>query len=207
MIRLNHNSAGVALCPQCGEPLTNMVLATSPGKSVYKCWKCRKTIAAEDVYREVGRTVSDFDKNIVRAICEIDDRLSYIEDRPSEKKNSENCAKIESGAPTITFYFKGNIPTTLEETVPLMLSSDHKDRLFAEYCQTVIRIDKLDDIINKYNEGKLEFTLTCPIKLLRQQIVSMGSYIGYLEQRMHKEGLDEKMEKFLDKLGKEEINN
>ena len=65
----------------------------------------------------------------------------------------------------------------------------------------------MDDIINKYNEGKLEFTLTCPIELLRQQIVSMGSYIGYLEQRMHKEGLDEKMEKFLDKLGKEEINN
>ena len=86
MIRLKHNSVGVALCPQCGEPLTNMVLTTSPGKAVYECWKCRETIAVEDVYREVGRTVSDFDKNIVHAICEIDDRLSSLEDRPSEDK-------------------------------------------------------------------------------------------------------------------------
>ena len=203
MIRLKHNSVGVALCPRCGEPLTNMVLTTSPGQAVYECWKCRETIAVEDVYREVGRTVSDFDKNIVHAICEIDDRLSRLEDRSSENKSSESCARMESDTPTITFNFKNNIPTTLEETVPFMLSSDHKDRLFAEYCQTVIRVIKLKDILKKYSEKKLDFVPECPIQLLQRQADNMDSYISCLEYRMCEEGIGTRMENFLNKLGKE----
>lgn len=192
MIRLKYNSDGIALCPRCGEPLTAMVLTTYPSKTVYKCYNCDKTIAEDNIYREVERTVSDFDKNIVRAICEIDDRLNSLEDRPSEDK----------------FDPENSIPTTLEETVPFMLSSDHKDRLFAEYCQTVIRVIKLKDILKKYSEAKLDFVPTCPIQLLQRQADNMDSYISCLEYRMCEEGMERRMEKFLQtNYTRRQINN
>lgn len=72
---------------------------------------------------------------------------------------------------------------TLDNTVPLMNSSNYKDRFLAEYWQTKIRYGKLHNMITKYDAGKLDFTPTCPIEVLREQKQYMGMYLNKLEIR------------------------
>lgn len=50
----------------------------------------------------------------------------------------------------------------LEETVELMLSNDYKDRFKAEYWQLKIRTIKLNDMVNKFYSGDLDFKPSCP---------------------------------------------
>ena len=65
----------------------------------------------------------------------------------------------------------------LQDTLPLMNSSNYKDRFIAEYLQLCIRKEKL------YNEGELEFELDCPIKMLEEQYDLMHKYAEKLEER------------------------
>lgn len=55
---------------------------------------------------------------------------------------------------------------TMEMTIDLMNSKDYKDRFKGEYAQTLIRLRKLNNMLNKYDEGTLDFTPNCPIKIL-----------------------------------------
>lgn len=77
----------------------------------------------------------------------------------------------------------------LKDTVDLMLSEDYKDRVKAEYYQLKIRCEKLEAMLKKYNEDTLEFTLNCPVELLRQQLDYMMNYKAILEQRASYEGI------------------
>lgn len=47
---------------------------------------------------------------------------------------------------------------TMEMTIDLMNSKDYKDRFKGEYAQTLIRLRKLNNMLNKYDEGTLDFT-------------------------------------------------
>ena len=58
---------------------------------------------------------------------------------------------------------------TLADTIPYMNSSDYKDRFIGEYWQTKIRYDKLHDMTVRYEAGKLNFTPSCPLDLLKEQ--------------------------------------
>lgn len=71
----------------------------------------------------------------------------------------------------------------LIDTTKLMISKDYKDRFKAEYYQTVIRFDKLYEMIVKYENGTLEFKPTCSIDILKKQKDIMFKYIGILEER------------------------
>lgn len=71
----------------------------------------------------------------------------------------------------------------LEDTIPLMNSSDYKDRFVAEYEQLRIRMKKLKYIIDKYNEGTLEFELSMPIVVYENQYLAMEMYLNILKQR------------------------
>ena len=73
----------------------------------------------------------------------------------------------------------------LRDTIELMLSTDHSDRLKAEYYQTKIRFDK----IVKMEAGTLEFEPTCPIDLFKIQINAMEKYLYALEIRAQIEGV------------------
>ena len=42
---------------------------------------------------------------------------------------------------------------TMEMTIDLMNSKDYKDRFKWEYAQTLIRLRKLNNMLNKYDEG------------------------------------------------------
>lgn len=78
----------------------------------------------------------------------------------------------------------------LKHTVSLMLSSDYKERFIAEYLQVKIRYEKLIAMCNKWDEGKLEFTPTCPRSLYADQLGYMQAYMSVLEERAKLEGID-----------------
>ena len=78
----------------------------------------------------------------------------------------------------------------MKDTVQLMLSENYKDRFVAEYRQTKARYEKLHRMVVKYEAGKLDFTPTCPIELLKEQKAAMGKYLYMLEVRAEMEGVD-----------------
>lgn len=78
----------------------------------------------------------------------------------------------------------------LKDTVALMQSADYKERFKAEYYQVVIRFEKLRAMLDKWDDGTLEFTPTCNRGLYNLQIKAMADYIAALETRAIIEGVD-----------------
>lgn len=58
-----------------------------------------------------------------------------------------------------------------------------KERMINEYREVKERYEKLHNMLVKYDAGKLEFTPSCPIDLLREQASVMGRYLYILEER------------------------
>ena len=67
---------------------------------------------------------------------------------------------------------------------------DYKGRMKAEYKELKERYGNLHKMLVKYDAGKLEFTPTCPIELLKEQAAVMGRYLYILEMRAIIEGVD-----------------
>ena len=63
------------------------------------------------------------------------------------------------------------------------IKMDYKERLRKEYIELKDKYDKLHRMLVKYDAGKLDFTPTCPIELLREQAATMGKYLYILETR------------------------
>lgn len=78
---------------------------------------------------------------------------------------------------------------TLDRSAELMLSGDYRARMAAEWAQVTIRLRRLQDMLDAYREGKLDFELTCPITLLREQALVMQEYMDILEKRAELEGI------------------
>jgi hypothetical protein len=78
---------------------------------------------------------------------------------------------------------------TLRDTVELMNSADYKERFIAEYQQLVIRYKGLRNMLDKWDQGELEFTPTCPRSTYNMQIKAMTDYIAVLEARAVMEGI------------------
>lgn len=78
----------------------------------------------------------------------------------------------------------------LKETVDMMVSADYKERFKAEYWQLRIRYVKLETMIEKWDQGDLEFTPTCPRKIYSDQLAGMKLYRRVLEERAIIEGID-----------------
>lgn len=74
-------------------------------------------------------------------------------------------------------------PMELKDTVELMTSDDYKERFIAEYCQVKIRYGKLKYMLERWDNGILNFTPTCPRSTYDLQISAMKDYIAILEAR------------------------
>lgn len=59
----------------------------------------------------------------------------------------------------------------------------YKERMAEEYHQLKDRTEKLNAMLDKYEKGILDFTPTCPISLLYEQLGVMRHYICILEER------------------------
>lgn len=79
---------------------------------------------------------------------------------------------------------------TMEMTIDLMNSKDYKDRFKGEYAQTLIRVRKLNDMLNEYDVGTLGFDLDSPVYLLRNQSAYMQAYLKTMEERAVYENID-----------------
>ena len=61
--------------------------------------------------------------------------------------------------------------------------NDYKQRFINEYVELKDKYIKLHKMLVKYDAGKLEFTPTCPVDMLRKQKSLMGQYLNVLEVR------------------------
>lgn len=78
----------------------------------------------------------------------------------------------------------------LKKTVEMMNSADYKERFKAEYYQVVIRYQKLKAMLQKWDNGELNFQPTCPRSTYNMQIKAMTDYIVVLEARAVIEGIE-----------------
>ena len=78
----------------------------------------------------------------------------------------------------------------LERLIELMKSEDYKDRFRAEFYQLEDRIDKLENMLEKYKAGTLNFTPSCSYDLLNGQLKVMNLYLQYLIERAEIEGIE-----------------
>lgn len=78
----------------------------------------------------------------------------------------------------------------LADTVEMMNSADYKERFKAEYAQLVIRYNGLRNMLEKWDNGTLEFEPTCPRSTYNLQIEAMVNYIAVLEARAVMEDVD-----------------
>ena len=84
----------------------------------------------------------------------------------------------------------GKRPMELKDTVEMMNSEDYKERFKAEYCQTVIRYRKLKNMLDRWDNGDLNFMPTCPRSTYNMQIRAMTDYIAVLEARAVMENIE-----------------
>lgn len=80
-------------------------------------------------------------------------------------------------------------PMELKDTVELMTSDNYKERFIAEYCQTKIRYGKLKYMLERWDNGILDFIPTCPRSTYDLQISAMENYLAILEARAVMEGI------------------
>ena len=78
----------------------------------------------------------------------------------------------------------------LKDTISLMTSEDYKERFKAEYIQIVVRYKKLKAMLDKWDNGKLDFSPTCPRSTYNIQVKAMTDYIAVLEARAVMEGIE-----------------
>ena len=79
----------------------------------------------------------------------------------------------------------------LKETIEMMNSADYKERFQAEYQQVVIRYQKLAAMLEKWDNGELNFTpTTCTRSTYNMQVRAMTDYIAVLEARAVMEGVE-----------------
>lgn len=71
----------------------------------------------------------------------------------------------------------------LSETVEMMNSTDYKERFKAEYNQLAIRYKGLKIMLDKWDNGTLQFEPTCPRSTYNMQIKAMADYLAVLEAR------------------------
>lgn len=81
-------------------------------------------------------------------------------------------------------------PMELKDTVELMTSDNYKERFIAEYCQTKIRYGKLKYMLERWDNGILDFIPACPRSTYDLQITAMKDYIAILEARAVMEGIE-----------------
>lgn len=80
-------------------------------------------------------------------------------------------------------------PMELKDTIEMMVNEDYKERFKAEYCQVKIRYGKLKYMLERWDNGLLDFIPTCPRSTYDIQIRVMSDYIAVLEARADMENI------------------
>ena len=78
----------------------------------------------------------------------------------------------------------------LKNTIELMISDNYNNRFKAERYQLDIRINKLQAMLEKYRDNKLDFVPKCSYELLNKQLEAMIQYRDCLLEREIIEDID-----------------
>lgn len=78
----------------------------------------------------------------------------------------------------------------LKETAEMMCSPDYKERFKAEFYQLETRYRKLEDMVERWVNGKLFFIPTCPLQTYDLQLRAMRDYLSILVIRAKIEGIE-----------------
>ncbi|MFR3656780.1 MAG: crAss001_48 related protein [Eisenbergiella sp.] len=78
----------------------------------------------------------------------------------------------------------------LKDTIKMMNSGDYKERFKAEYYQTLIRYNKLSEMVEKWDNGTLSFTPACSRDCFIDQLSFMSGYLDVLRERAFVEGVE-----------------
>lgn len=78
----------------------------------------------------------------------------------------------------------------LARTAAGMASADYKERFKAEYVQIKNCYEGLKAMVEKWDNGMLPFTPTCPRATYKLQLDSMKKYKNILEVRAKIEGVE-----------------
>lgn len=78
----------------------------------------------------------------------------------------------------------------LAMTAEGMVSADYKERFIAEYIQIKNRYNGLNNMIQKWDNGELQFTPTCPRETYNFQLRAMKDYMDILVVRAKIEGIE-----------------
>ena len=78
----------------------------------------------------------------------------------------------------------------LEETAPMMLSADYKERFKAEYYQLLFRLNALTGMLIKWKNNTLDFEPKCSKEILENQVIFMQGYIDILRLRAEIEEIE-----------------
>ena len=70
-----------------------------------------------------------------------------------------------------------------EKIIQLMRSSDWKDRFRAEVMELSTRLERIDNMLEKYRTNTLEFIPNCPYDILYEQSIYMRQYLRILQER------------------------
>lgn len=70
-----------------------------------------------------------------------------------------------------------------KKIINLVKSEDYKERFIGEYFLIKDKKDRLQEMLEKWKDGKLDFTPTCDYNLLSLQLKTMESYLLILEKR------------------------
>lgn len=76
------------------------------------------------------------------------------------------------------------------DTIEMMQSENYKERFKAEYYQLVIRYNKLVTMLEKWDNGTLEFEPHSNRGIYNFQVRAMADYIACLETRAMIEGIE-----------------
>lgn len=71
----------------------------------------------------------------------------------------------------------------LQTITSLMLSSDYRDRMKAEYYHLLNRKENLEAVVALWDSGKLPFKPDCPRSIYDLQLRAMNEYKAILEAR------------------------
>lgn len=66
----------------------------------------------------------------------------------------------------------------------------YKERMVKEYWELKERTVKLGNMLERWSNGELDFTPTCPMNLLTSQLCAMNLYLNILLRRAKIEGVD-----------------
>lgn len=78
----------------------------------------------------------------------------------------------------------------LKETIDLMTSENAEDRFRAEYYQLEARFIALNEMLIKWDLGKLDNKPKTPRLVFNSQLGSMRSYMNTLQERAKTEGIE-----------------